>query len=153
GVAMVPLQDVRAAIDELHHGVGELGMCAVMVPTFVYPGRDLGGPEMDPFYAEVQRLGVPVAIHRGSGTGTVRFERFTNFTALHSVVPMFELATAVTSMVIGGVFERFPDLKVAFLEAGVGWVPWLVENLDEHCEWRPSEVAHLKARPSEYLSS
>ena len=153
GVALVALQDVSSAIREMTRAVTDLGMIAVMVSTYTHPGKDLGGRELDDFYAEAQRLGVPVAVHRVSGTGTVGFDRFTNFTALHSCVPMFELATAVSSMTIGGVFERFPTLKVAFLEAGVGWLPWLVENLDEHCKMRGPEVPHLKALPSEYLSS
>ena len=153
GVALVALQDVASAVEELNRAVTELGMVAVMVPTFVYPGKDLGARELDPLYAEAQRLGVPIAVHRVSGGGTVGFERFTNFSALHACVPMFELATAVTNMTIGGVFERFPSLKVAFLEAGVGWIPWLVENLDEHCEMRAPEVPYLKAKPSEYLGS
>src|SRR5262249_41322750 len=153
GVAVVALQDVPAAIREMTRAVTDRGMIAVMVPSYIYPGKDLGGHELDDFYAEAQRLGIPVAVHRVSGTRSVGFERFTNFTALHSCVPMFELATAVANTVIGGVFERFPTLKVAFLEAGVGWVPWLVENLDEHCKLRGPEVPYLKALPSEYLSS
>jgi hypothetical protein len=153
GAAAMPLQDVRAAIQELHRAVGDLGMIAALIPTTVYPGKDLGGREFDDFYGEVQRLGVPLAVHRTSATGAVGFERFTNFTAMHAVVPMYELSAAVANMVIGGVFERFPDLKVAYLEAGVGWVPWLVHMLDEHCEIRAPEVPHLKARPSEYLGS
>ncbi|HEY7061656.1 MAG TPA: amidohydrolase family protein [Chloroflexota bacterium] len=153
GVAVVALQDVRGAIREMTRAVTDRGMIAVMVSSFTHPGKDLGGPEMNDFYAEAQRLGIPVAIHRVSGTNAVGFDRFTNFTALHSCVPMFELATAVSNMVIGGVFERFPTLKVAFLEAGIGWVPWLVENLDEHVELRRPETPYLSALPSEYLSS
>jgi uncharacterized protein len=153
GVALVALQDVPSAIREMSRAVTDLGMCAVMIPTYVHPGKDLGGREMDPFYAEAERLGVPVAVHRLSGPSTVGFDRFTNFSALHTCVPMFELATAVTNVTIGGVFERFPRLKVAFLEAGVGWVPWLVENMDEHCKVRGPEVPHLKSLPSEYLGS
>ncbi len=153
GVALVACQDLRGAVREMHRAVSDLGMVGVMVPTYVYPGKDLGSHDFDELYGEAQRLGVPIAVHRVSGSGSVGFERFTNFTALHACVPMFELATAVSNMTIGGVFERFPDLKVAFLEAGVGWVPWLVENLDEHVEIRAPEVPHLKAKPSEYLSS
>jgi uncharacterized protein len=153
GVAVVALQDVPGAIREMTRAVTDRDMIAVMASSFVHPGKDLGSREFDDFYAEAQRLGIPVAVHRVSGAGSVGFDRFTNFTALHSCVPMFELATAVSNMVIGGVFERFPDLKVAFLEAGVGWLPWLVENLDEHCEIRGPEVPHLKALPSEYISS
>jgi predicted TIM-barrel fold metal-dependent hydrolase len=153
GVALLALQDIPQAIREMTRAVTDLGMVAAMIPTYVYPGKDLGSRELDDLYAEAQRLGIPIAVHRVSGSGSVGFERFTNFTALHALVPMFELATAVANMVVGGVFERFPTLKVAYLEAGVRWVPWLVHNLDEHCEVRAPEVPHLKALPSEYLGS
>jgi uncharacterized protein len=153
GVALVALQDVSSAVREMTRAVTDKGMIAVMACSYVHPGKDLGSREFDEFYAEAQRLGIPVAIHRVSGSGAVGFDRFSNFTALHSCVPMFELATAVSNIVIGGVFERFPSLKIAFLEAGVGWVPWLVENLDEHVKMRGPEVPYLKALPSEYLGS
>jgi predicted TIM-barrel fold metal-dependent hydrolase len=153
GVAVVALQDVPTAIREMTRAVTDLGMVAVLVPSYVHPGKDLGGRELDEFYAEAQRLGIPVALHRCSGAGALGFDRFTNFTALHACVPMFELASAVANVTIGGVFERFPTLKVAFLEAGIGWLPWLVENLDEHCQVLAPAVPDLKSLPSEYLSS
>ena len=60
---------------------------------------------------------------------------------------------AVCSIVLGGVLERHPDLRVAFLEAGVGWVPYWLERLDEHFEKLGNEVPHLSMKPSEYLLS
>jgi predicted TIM-barrel fold metal-dependent hydrolase len=53
--------------------------------------------------------------------------------------------------VIGGVFERFPDLKVGFLEAGCGWVPFWAERMDEEFEKRHNEVPYLRQKPSEYV--
>jgi uncharacterized protein len=153
GVALVALQDMRAAVREMTRAVTELGMVAVFVPSYVYPGKDLGGPEFDDLYAEAERLGIPVAVHRVAGTGAIGFDRFSRFPALHSLVPMYEEAAAVANMVFGGVFERFPTLRVAFLEAGVGWIPWLVDRLDEHYELFESQLPHLKSRPSDYLRS
>ena len=54
-------------------------------------------------------------------------------------------------MVLEGVFERFPKLKVVSIEAGFGWVPSLAWRLDKHFDRLRSELPHLKKKPSEYL--
>ena len=60
---------------------------------------------------------------------------------------------AVLCLVVGGILERFPGLKVAFLEAGVGWVPYWMERLDEHYEYLKPTVPWLTKKPSEYMRS
>src|SRR2546423_5117789 len=64
----------------------------------------------------------------------------------------------VSSMVMGGVFERFPKLRVAFLEAGVGWVPFMMDRLDRSYDvWSGRKYKEfsewLKKKPSEYIRS
>jgi predicted TIM-barrel fold metal-dependent hydrolase len=58
---------------------------------------------------------------------------------------------AAATIVCGGVLERFPRLRVALLEAGSAWGPYLFDRLDEHYEKRPHEMPLLTKRPSEYL--
>jgi predicted TIM-barrel fold metal-dependent hydrolase len=52
----------------------------------------------------------------------------------------------------GGVPEKFPDLRIAFLECGCGWVPYWMDRMDEEWEKRRSEAPLLKAKPSEYMT-
>ncbi len=60
---------------------------------------------------------------------------------------------AVCATVVGGVLERFPRLRLAFLEAGIGWVPYLMDRLDEEIEKRGAEEApYLTKLPSEYIA-
>ena len=60
--------------------------------------------------------------------------------------------TAMTALVSGGVFERHPGLKVAFLEAGVGWGPYFIERMHEHFEKRGDWIERgWKRPPREYL--
>ena len=60
---------------------------------------------------------------------------------------------SLCSVVVGGVLERFPTLRIAFLESGIGWVPFMMDRLNEEIEKRGEEEAPwLKAKPSEYLT-
>jgi predicted TIM-barrel fold metal-dependent hydrolase len=59
---------------------------------------------------------------------------------------------AATTLVCGGVFERFASLRIALLESGAGWVPFLFERLDEHYEKRAEEMPNISRPPSEYLA-
>jgi predicted TIM-barrel fold metal-dependent hydrolase len=56
-------------------------------------------------------------------------------------------------VIMGGVTERFPRLRFAFLEGQCGWLPFWLGRMDEHYEWREpyGEMAHLSMPPSEYF--
>jgi len=81
-------------------------------------------------------------------TGTVGIQNIFFTQALSNV---FDMQTTLTMMICGGTLERFPRLKVIFLEANGGWiVPWL-ERLDHHFEIFPWDVPQMKLKPSEYF--
>jgi predicted TIM-barrel fold metal-dependent hydrolase len=62
--------------------------------------------------------------------------------------------TVAVSLTAGGVFERFPKLRVALLEGNCSWAPWLLTRLDEHYEWVGHyEAPELRRKPSEYFRS
>jgi predicted TIM-barrel fold metal-dependent hydrolase len=56
-------------------------------------------------------------------------------------------------MVFEGVPERFPDLRLAFLEAGCGWAPYWMERMDDEYAKRAVEAPVLKKKPSDYVRS
>jgi predicted TIM-barrel fold metal-dependent hydrolase len=151
-VAMVALQDVEAAIKEVRRAVTELGHVAVMMPTNVRD-RDIGKRRFWPFYEEVERLGVPLAIHGGTGASERMHGRFDTFIAVHTVAFPFECMAALTGLVFAGVPEVLPTLKIAALEASCGWIPFLMDRMDEEFEKRGArEAPLLKRKPSEYLT-
>ncbi len=148
GIALIPLQDIGEAVKELRRAVTALRMVGAILPA-VGLRRPLGDPYYDPVYEEAQRLGAMLAV-RGApaqGLGFDFFERLVEARALsHPFAQMIQL----TSIMLNGVLERFPDLRLAFMEAGAGWVPFMLERLDREAKNRG---AGLRSLPSEELRS
>lgn len=153
GIALVPLHvDVRAAIQEMERAIGKLGLVGVMVNTFDR-ARNIAHQDFWPFYEECSRQGVAVSFH-ASGSDTLDpVCHFDNFLSIHALSHVPEQLVACTAVIYSGMLERFPDLRVAFLEAGCGWVPFWMEHMDEEWEKRKFDAPLLKAKPSEYMKS
>jgi predicted TIM-barrel fold metal-dependent hydrolase len=128
-VALLPVQDPPEAARELRRAVDELGMVGGLLPA-VGLRRPYGDAAFDPLYAEAHALDVPLAVHGASQQG-LGFDFFENFTQGSLLSDPLSLIIQFTSMVGDRVFERFPRLKVAYLEAGCGWVPYLIERIDQ----------------------
>jgi predicted TIM-barrel fold metal-dependent hydrolase len=144
-VALLPLQSVPAAVTELRRIATELQMPAALLPATELP-LPLGDETYWPLYAEAERLCILLGVHGGHlARGRDLLTGIRGQTVLtHPVAQIVEM----TGMVMGGVFETFPRLKVAYLEAGCGWVPYLMDRLDE--KWAPGR-SPLKKPPSAYL--
>ena len=153
GVAMIALQDIDAATREARRAVEKLGFVGVMMPTNVRD-QDIGKREFWQFYEEVERLGVGLALHGGIRAAERMHGRFDSFISVHSLSFPFECMAALTGLIFAGVPEKFPKLRIAALEACCGWVPFLMDRLDEEYEKRGSrEAPLLKRKPSEYMTS
>lgn len=154
GVAALPMQDIGAAVTELRRAVAELGMVTAMLPTGGTPGRPLfGDPVFYPLYEEAQRLGVPLAMHANvTNPHGPEIDPFERMIESHTVVHPFGQMRQLTSMIWNGVFERFPNLTIASLEAGATWVPFFMDRIDEEFEKRGSLEAPLVPHdPSRYF--
>src|SRR5207244_4325763 len=79
--------------------------------------------------------------------------RFKQLGIVHIASPSVEQMLACMDIIMGGVMERFPRLRFAFLEAQCGWLPFWLHRMDEHHEWREpyGEMTHLTMPPSEYF--
>ena len=152
-MATLPVQDIPAAVEEMRRAVRERGHLGVTLPPNLN-GKNLDHPDFYPIYEEAQKLECAVAVHWGNGSylraaGTERFD--THF-MVHAIGHPFEQMIALGCIVCGGVLEQFPDLRVLFLEAGCGWVPYWAERLEEHYERRAAEMPLMKKEPLDYIT-
>ena len=140
GVAIVPLGDVELAVDEATRAK-QLGLVGVLArPNHLY-GRNLGDPAYDPLWARCVQLGLTVSVHEGLGLRgpTIGADRFASFATRHALSHPMEQMAAMASFVLDGALERHPELRVAFLESGTGWLPYWLARLDDHVEWLSPE--------------
>ena len=132
GVAIVPMHDADAALDELRHAFTELGMCAVLFPaTGVH--LNLGAKPYWPVYAEAARLGCPVVVH-GGGHWDLGMETMNISTGANAIGHPMSLAIALAEMLLNNLFDRYPGLRVAYLEGGPLWFLMALERLSRSFE-------------------
>ena len=121
-VALIPAQNIPEAVTELRAAVTELGMPGAMLPSVTAAGKHYGHRDFDPLYEEAQRLGCCLAIH-GAVSQRIGIDNSDNLFKTHTLEHPLSQLIQFTDMMTEGVFERFPDLRFAFLEAGAGWAP------------------------------
>jgi aminocarboxymuconate-semialdehyde decarboxylase len=147
-LATLPMQAPAEAADELERAVRELGLRGAALCTHVN-GKDLDQPEFRPVFATAARLGVPIFLHPQSSGDVSRLEQYHLWNLIG--FPM-EAAIAASRLVMGGVFEKLPGLRVILAHGG-GFFPYQIGRLDHGYAARPELQARLPRRPSEYLSS
>ncbi len=149
-VAVISMRDIDAGVKEIRRAA----QSPTMVGLYLSGHMDeklLDHPSFYPLWAEAQDLDLPIAVHGGTARppyGIGSFEMGSNWFIQHASVNPYEQMRAMAAMIGGGVLDRFPRLRVAFLEAGCGWVPWWLDRLDEHAEMLPPYVPMLRRKPS-----
>jgi predicted TIM-barrel fold metal-dependent hydrolase len=148
-VAILPFQDPESAVVELRRAVRELGCRGAVVRTTGLR-LPLGHKFYDPIYREAETLGCALAVHGTNGAEELASGAFETFTEVHTVSFPVGIFVQFSSMIYHGVPERFPKLRLAFLEIGSTWLPYWLDRMDEHWEKRGKiETPALKQRPSD----
>jgi uncharacterized protein len=119
-VAMLPLLSMDEALEELHWAK-EHGACGVFKKG-IECGRAAADGYFFPLYEEAQRLDLPICIHTGSGEVSSATEERVG-------LAQFNAVSAFTSLAINNIPEKFPDLRVGWIETGASWVPYLHTDL------------------------
>jgi uncharacterized protein len=110
----------------------------------------LGHKFYDPIYREAESLNCAIAVHGTNGAEELASGAFETFTEVHMVSFPVGIFVQFSSMIFQGVPERFPKLRLAFLEIGCTWLPYWLDRMDEHWEKRGKiETPHLTRRPSD----
>ena len=176
GVAYLPLRDVQETITMLREAVA-LGFRAVNIPAFPQnadgfssagtvgaasaQGAALTGdpgstryywqPEFEPLWAEIQELDVTVTFHLGGRSA--RFGQKEHFLS-DLVMTKVAMAEPLAMAIYGSLFDRFPKMRWAIIESGVGWMPWMAEYMDRTWEkqrfWTESKLINP---PSYYMDN
>ena len=149
-VALMPMVEVDEAIKEMRRGVTELGFKGVFIAATGF--GLLGQKHYHPFYAEAEKLSTFIAVH--GGHATAESQRYTKFIQEHTIGFPVSNMMQMMHMTYEGVFEKFPNLRVGYLEGGCTWVPLMMDRMDEEWEKRGwFEAPNCKKKPSEYIRS
>jgi aminocarboxymuconate-semialdehyde decarboxylase len=158
GLATIPLQDPELAARELERCVGELGLRGAQIGTHVdanaHFGRidtlNLDNASLQPVWSAAQQLGAAIFVHPWDMLGKERMPKYW----LPWLVGMpAETSLAICSMIFGGVFDRFPKLRVAFAHGG-GAFPITAGRVEHAFHVRPDLCAtDNKSSPRSYLAN
>lgn len=111
-----------------------------------------GDTQYDPVYSACQSHDLPVMFHAdGEGVDDFYLEGFTSIIETHALGFLMTNMSQLTSIVIQGVAERFPDLDLVFLEAGLLYVPMMMCRLDQEYLRTPNDAPLLNKLPSTYM--
>jgi uncharacterized protein len=102
-------------------------------------------------YAMIEETGKPLAFHTGFNWSDPSFAQLNRFISMHALSFPHYNQIHLTNWIINGLPERFPKLKVVWVEAGVAWIPYLMQRLDHEFMMRSCEAPMLKRRPSDYM--
>lgn len=149
----VPIQDPALAVQEIRR----LGSHPAVVAVYAVCGspRLYGQRHYDPVYAACVEHGLPLALHFsnegiGMNPAPTAGGHPSYYAEQYLVRPQFYQAH-LASFLFEGTFEKFPALKVAFLESGIGWVPAFRWRADSTWKSLRAQTPWVKRPPSEYI--
>jgi predicted TIM-barrel fold metal-dependent hydrolase len=159
GMGLLPWWDIDRTVQEIKR-IAELGLHGVI--TNADP-QNQGMPDLserfwDPMWQELQEHALPMNFHCGASAtqrtynGGSPWPSMDPNSKLAVGSAMLQMANArlVANMILSGLCERFPRLKIVSVESGIGWLPFMLEALDYHAD---ENAAHhgLSLLPSEYF--
>jgi len=147
-LGIVPLQDVGHAVTELKRAVSELGLKGVRINTNINR-KELDDPVFEPFWAAAEELGTLVFLHPQYFTDPARLG---DFNMSNIVGQPLETTLALSHIIIGGVIERHPGIKLIAAHGG-GYFPFYTGRFDEAQHMQPDTMPAITRPPSHYLKN
>jgi uncharacterized protein len=150
GALVIAPQNPQAGAEDIRRYAGAREFACVYLPASGL--KILYGHEVyDPVYRAAAESGLPVVIHSVEAIYPAfpfQLEQFRTSLAVHALAHPLSMVANLVSMLETGVPIRFPGLKIGFMEAGTGWVPFIANRLDKEYIERRREVPLLQERPS-----
>jgi len=149
---MLPLHDVNLACNELIRSVDKYHAAGAFLRPNIVNNHYWHSKYWDPLYRLLEEMAIPLCFHEGAGAHISamgpRFgeNKFMRHVACHPI----EMQLATIAMMLGGVFELYPNLKVGYLEAQSWWVPGLIERMQWDLQHHGGEAPLLKRPVLEY---
>jgi len=149
-LGLITLEDIEAGVQELRR-VAKKGMKGAMIWVSPPDDRPYSHPDYDPFWAAARELNLPLSLHVITGRkGGVDFLK--GNLALQGATLHHEIERSLAVLVLGGVLERFPNLKIVSAENDVAWMAYFMWRLDARYErTRALSPMPLTMKPSEYI--
>jgi uncharacterized protein len=150
----IPIHDIDAAVDEVRWAAS-IGCKSLQLPVF--PAElglaDYWDTRYDPLWAAIQDVDLPICCHIGMNTALDDLARRDPTPQKGIFVPMVALSAAepLGMWIMGGVFERFRDLRVVFVEPGLGWVSWWLYIADDLMARQGYDFPAITNPPSHYF--
>ena len=115
----------------------------------------LGHPSNAPLFEACERNGLPLHIHpattcMNANSSTIPTGMARNYLQIHVCIPQYYMSDLV-SLVLEGTFERYPGLKVMFIEGGIAWLPHVLWRMDKEYKALRQQAPLLKRLPSDYV--
>lgn len=153
GIGLIPLQEPEAAVEELRRAVKDLGMCGVMLPSTGIQSN-LGHKRYWPIYEEANRLGCAIGVHGGAHEN-LGLDDLNPYAPVHGLGHPFGQMISLGGIIFNGIFDKFPNLRIGFMEGGVAWLLVCLERFDRsyetHVQYDPRRE-FLQLRKGERVS-
>ena len=152
-VCVIPMRDVQRGVTELRRCASEPNVVGMM--RFMSLDDKLADhPDFYPLYEEAQDAELPICLHGGADRPPYapgRAELGNNHFLIQLTGQPWHSMRQMAAMIGGGIFDRFPRLRAAFLEAGCGWIPWWMERMDEYIDLYKPWTPQMQHAPGHYM--
>jgi predicted TIM-barrel fold metal-dependent hydrolase len=145
----LPFNDAEASYMIVQEFGGKPGVVGFMVTSARY--RPVHHNSYMKTYALLEEMNLPLAFHAGYNWNDQTVGLLNQFISVHALGFVFYNMVHLANWVMNGLPERFPKLKVIWIESGLAWIPFMMQRFDNEYMMRSSEAPALKKLPSDYM--
>lgn len=153
GNVLISLRHPELGVEEIMRVADQDWVGGIMISPHV-DNYNLDHPRFRPIWQAAQDVDLPICIHAGTGRppyGMGTDEAFGCHLISHLMTHPYEQQRAMCTIMGGGVFDLFPQLRVAFIESGIGWLAWWLDRIVRETEMLRDHAPLMKRSPHQYM--